>query len=202
MPNWCSTQVTINSSKEEITSIKNVIEKIQELNLVKNSWGGTWLGLFLHHLGEYDEDSQQASCSCRGSVYISDADEDTIVLDVESAWSPHVGPIVKLCEKYAPNAEIMYMAIEPGCCIYISNDPTVVGQYLLDVWDSYELPESLSGEDYDFLDEIELRDTLIEALDGCEQNSTKQLIEEAHEKYGNKLSINQFQHADLEEVCV
>lgn len=202
MPNWCMTQVTINSRPEEISALKKVITEIQESTAIKTDFGPTWLGLYLHHLGEWDEENGTGSCPCRGSAQVVCEDEESITIDVESAWSPQLGAISKLCAKYAPQAEIVFTAVEPSCLIYTTNDPSHIGDYLLDIWDDSNLPDAFEGMCYEFLDEIHLRDTLIDALDGCEQLTTTSLIEKAEDVFSDKLSINQFQYQDLEEVCV
>ena len=42
--------------------------------------------------------------------------------------------VFKLVEKFIPEAEITYTAEEHGCEIFYTNDPDLVGKYVVDSW--------------------------------------------------------------------
>ena len=68
-------------------------------------------------------------------------DGNVLKIDTETAWIPMLEPILKMVEKYAPDSEIIFYAIEEGCGIVATNDDRVVGKIYVDVYDS--LPEPL-----------------------------------------------------------
>lgn len=198
MANWCFSRVTIVGPEEEITKLD---QKIDEIPRGENDKYGLWLGSILKFLGDWKDEDENPPCSCRGTLNYKEAFKDTLTLDIESAWSPHLGAISRLVNRYAPSAEIVYEAEEPGMCLYLSNDPDTVGNYCLDVWDNYEVPNAFTLCDR-YCTKRGLRSILAEALNPQNHALTKDLIQEAIERWGDFININEFEYASIEEVSI
>lgn len=55
----------------------------------------------------------------------------------ESKWTPCPNAWNDIAKTFDEDVEVFYEAEEPGCCIWASNDPELVGQYVLDpIFDS------------------------------------------------------------------
>ena len=198
MSNSCFSRVIIVGPEEEITLLDN---KIDEIPRGEHDKYGLWLGSILKYLGDWKEEDENAPCSCRGTLNYKEAYKDTLTLDIESAWSPHLGAISRLVDRYAPGAEILYEAEEPGMRLYLSNDPDTVGKFYVDVWDEDEVPRAFHLSDR-YCTKRGLRSILIEALNLKKHALTKDLIKEAIERWGDFLNINEFEYASLEEVSI
>lgn len=203
MPNWCTTKVTISGPIEQMELLDEKFQEVQKNAKIKTDFGENWLGHILDYLDEWNNGNP--TCRCRGwySSYLSKS-EGIMEVDVDSAWHPQIGAIVKLANKYAPDAEIMYWAIEPGCLLYFTNDPAYDGLYVLDVWDEDSAPDVFTEDTgcFAFLDEFDIRDILIEALGKTDDEyyPTETLISQANEMFGEYLSINKFEWVELGEV--
>jgi len=204
MPNWCSTQYTIHGKPKDIDKIVDALKEARENALIENGFGNTWLGHVLEYLGMEEKDICKGSVRCRGSItYMDRMCDDELVIDTETAWAPMPEPIVRLCEKVAPDVEIVYQAIEPGCLIYITNDPCVTDTYLVDIWDhADDLPENLKKMDYDFLTKKLLRKELKEALNRGPGDKTRTgtLINLAISKWSDYMNIEKFDYVELCEL--
>lgn len=195
MPNWCSTQFTISGDSKELNVLYQAFNDAQEKASIETSFGKTWLGHLLSFLGMSEEQIINGPVRCRGDVSYLAMDGDTLMIDTETAWAPMVQPIVMMCEKYAPNADIKFVAMEPGCSIYESNDPDVAGKYLLEIWGGEEdMPENLVQACSDFQDREKLKEILEEAL-GYPKGITS-LIRDATAKWDN-MFINLIEYVEL-----
>ena len=155
MPNWCFSRVQITGPENEIKVLNDEFEKAFKIDQVENSWGKTWLGNLVLHL---KKDWQEIPC--RGEIcYYDHSEPDKISLDVETAWAPLLRPIILMVDEYAPNADIIYTAEEPGCCLFVSNDPEVAGRICIET-------EEEDLEDYELwgLTKDQYKDMMIDAL--------------------------------------
>lgn len=154
MPNWCYTDITIYHNDEE--KLKAFFDKIEEWrkkpfkknDFDKYSMG--WLGNIVGNSGiaewkkvEEREDFVPA-IDCRGSIQTLMLDNRRILITTETAWGPMLKMWQKVCDKYLPDAEIIFTAEESGCEIYVTNDPDMIGMYYIDI---FEPPEGFEDEE-------------------------------------------------------
>lgn len=167
MPNWCSTSYRICDAPEKLKVLNDHFDKAAEQNLIKNDFGGGWLGNLLAYLGYDEEKVLSGPVRCRGSIVWRDYEEDGsyISIETETAWGPMDAPIMMMVEKYAPEATVWYQAMEPGTELYCSNDPDVVGTFHVDCFDAAGLPKELKECDCLDVDKKHLEQMLREALD-------------------------------------
>lgn len=140
MPNWCFSSVYINGTKEQIDVLDREFSKALSSNPLEADFGDIWLGNLLYYIGIPKDEVIHGDTRCRGSVdYICREGEDTIHMEIESAWTPHIACIRKFCEHFAPDVEIIYISEEPGCELYWTNDPMTAGTVVVDYFsDEYE----------------------------------------------------------------
>lgn len=123
MPNICSTYVKITARPHKIQQMYDIVNKVAE----NSDYTGRWTGNILKALG-YSEEYISSHWYTRGWVdYAEIKDENTLEVWVEDAWSPHLTAFVKLANRFGAD-ELIYSAEEPGCEIYITNDPELVGK--------------------------------------------------------------------------
>ena len=198
MPNWCFSTVLIHGKPKQLKSLETALEEATSKNFVENGFGKNWLGNLVEYMG-----MRYGEMPCRGTVEwvsLSD-DEDVLEINVASAWSPHLKPIEAMVEKYAPDSEMLYVAEEPGCCLYWTNDPEYIDQYVVDKWeDDSNLPLELYNMDsYTYFSDDELRSFLRDVLNKPNAE-LKELLEVVDEEYGDYLSINQYECVELDEI--
>lgn len=188
MPNWCSTNIKVIGPGTDVmchelgkalyeTGIVSPFRKPKIKTDFEN-----WLGRLLEYLGGYTEDEISYDMPCRGWITYCGLDEDTLEIDMESAWSPALEPIMLFKERYAPDASLLYTASEPGCGLYESNDPEVIGTYVIDNYGEY--PEFEPDSCWD-LSEKDLREILAKAMgeEITDDESTDELIKRASDKF-------------------
>lgn len=116
MPNWCSTHIEITGSSENIDLLYSKIDE--------------WRSKTKH--GDLDQILELAGIdvekySCRGTLescllcIVKEGDE-YLVLDTETAWTPMIKMWRAIIEKYVPDVKLYWIAEEPGCEIYETND--------------------------------------------------------------------------------
>ena len=201
MPNWCHSNVSIEAPKEEMDVLFHALYQARVNARIETDFGDEWLGHLLDFIGEYDENTGEASCKCRGWISNVDKQSDTILdLEIESAWAPHLGPIKRFCDLFAPNSEILYFAEEPGNGLYWTNDvsPTsdryVVESYTNDY-------DTFPGNCPHYLTEAQMEDILREELHIDDESiSVDELVKMAKTKWDNA-EIIKFETISLEEVC-
>lgn len=140
MPNWCSTTITINSDNE--IELKNLYEKLKlwtSKDYMKNGFGHSWLGNVVlgAEIGTVDTDAK-TDVRCRGNIVYMDYQNSQIVIETETAWAPMLDLWRKVIDKYLPNAELLYVAVEPGSELYCSNDSYYNNLYYVDAFDFEE----------------------------------------------------------------
>lgn len=126
MPNWCDTTYRAVGTKEQVKKF---------YDLAMSSWKKSqddnqgWLG---HLVTELGGDWQKVSC--RGwmqdePMLAVSGEECTIVAN--TAWGePHEWR--KFIEEKIYGLTLFYLAIEPGCCLYLSNMDDYVDKYYVD----------------------------------------------------------------------
>lgn len=138
MSNHCYTNITINhEDTNRLKTLYNLIEEWTSKNYRENGFGLSWLGNVVGNSGiDSSDENKDFSVRCRGSIIYMDFNGDQIIIDTETAWVPMMKMWIKVLEKYLPDAELIYSAEEPGCGIFWTNDPCIIGKYLIDSWNN------------------------------------------------------------------
>lgn len=202
MPNWCYTNITIYHNDEE--KLKAFYDKIEEWrskpfkenDFDKYSMG--WLGNIVGNAGlaEWKKVGEREgfvpNISCRGSIQTFELHGNRININTETAWCPMMQMWQKLCDKYLPDAEIFYMAEEPGCELFETNDPDVIGMYYIDIW---EPPEEFEDEEPVY--EAEEDDTIefLQRVLKTDESNIDKLIKMANE--ADWFSVHRWEAADI-----
>ena len=161
MPNWCYTNIVINHhNKTKLEELSKKIIEWSHKDFCDNGFHDGWLGNIVGNSGianPLDKDSPR----CRGTLTSIYYEHEQINISTETAWAPMMQMWVMLCNKYLPDADIWFSAEEPGCELFESNDPDVIGKYYIDIWEppeEFENEESMwdAGEDVaiDFLQRV------------------------------------------------
>lgn len=193
MPNWCCTNITITHNDEmKIKEFSRLLREWTSFDRRENGFGHKWLGNVVLGSGVGTVDAERGTdLRCRGRIvdyYLSD---NELVINTETAWVPMLKMWLKVLEKYLPNAELIYNAEECGCGLSYTNDPTLVGKYILDYYGDGGF-ESIWEADKDTVIEV-----LQEMLDTME-TSVERLIEMAYDN-DLEMSIHEWKYADASE---
>lgn len=115
MPNWCSNTITITGEKE---NIRTILKKIGEIptndkdklfeTLIGNDPDIDKIGWYESNLKRFGTKWDVSVEDCNGEF-----NEDQIVLNPSTAWSPPVPFCITLAKEYGVQVEIKYF--EPGC---------------------------------------------------------------------------------------
>lgn len=116
-----------------------------------------------------------------------------LIIDTETAWAPKLKLFLRLLEKYLPEAELIYLAEEPGCEIHCTNDPSLAGKYYLVASECSEVEEYIDYNEKELIKElkriIEIEsDNLDEVLDSFYKS-----------EYSTDIQINQWEYVPAEE---
>jgi hypothetical protein len=200
MPNWCATTITIcNENKEENNVFYHLMKEWTSRNYMSNGFGHKWLGNIVlgSKIGTVDT-NPETDLSCRGSVCHWEYDgNNTFVFETDTAWTPMLKMWSKLIDKYMPDAEMIFAAEECGMCIYDTNDPTLAGMYIVEVWD--EIP--IETDDRFEVTKSELKEFLMELFDDKE-SSFKELMKKFDDSdFRDAMSINKWEYVDIEVYC-
>lgn len=213
MPNWCSTDITIQGDDvKEIKELYNLICKWKNNSIDKNDFGNCWLGNIVGNSGiakykdGYFYDSKVNLVRCRGSLEFIECNDNYIYVCTETAWCPMLKMWRMICDKYlSSNYEVWYHAIETGCCVYNTNDPDYLDRYIIDT--SPVGDEGFSDEEYQKLYDAYVEDadeqTVISYLQGLlqasENNLQKLLILLERSKFADCVYINKWNYCDISE---
>lgn len=122
MANYCSTQITISGEESDIDILYLHLERALKYAEKQNK---DWLGNILCYLGEDPE-----NYSCRGCVIYMEKQNESIIIDTETAWVPMLVPFRLMIDKYAPEVDMVYTAEELGTGIFCTNDPAEDEYYI------------------------------------------------------------------------
>ncbi len=198
MPNWCGTTITFTGKYDEIKKIHDFIndKNANDEVGIENGFGSFWLGNYLARAGlDYNK------YNCRGEITsIAEIQDNRFSITTDTAWVPMVFMWVKVIEKIAPGVKITYAAEESGCGVYLTNDPTIVGLYYVDICDTDELPEDVydifGDEPYDCTEQ-ELRRDLLKVFPDDGNLKTKELIDKFDDEYTG-INFYQWEFASIE----
>ena len=146
MPNWCDTTYRAVGTKEQVKRFYDLA--MSSWNKSKDDNKG-WMG---HMVTELGGDWQQVHCRgwIRDEPYLRDDFEDdyaecTLYADTALCEPPEWREFI---QSKIDGLFIFYVAIEPGCIVYCSNDDEYEGKYYVDAG-----PEQ---PDYPFMTEDEV----------------------------------------------
>lgn len=135
MPNWCSTSFTIQDEKEKLDVFEEEFKKALSANPLNTDFGKDWLGYLLLHIGYDKETVCYGDIVCRGDVGFFDRLSDTtFFISTESAWTPPAECIAKFARHFSDTVEVFYVAEEPGCGLFWTNDPDYEGKCYVDCY--------------------------------------------------------------------
>lgn len=192
MPNWCYTQITIShDDQKEIDKLYNLIEEWTSKNYKQSDFGNYWLGNIVGNSG-IDTWDGDFKIRCRGRLFDLNKSEKELYIATETAWTPMLRMWLKILEKYSPDAQLIYTAEEPGCCIYVTNNLDLKDKYIIDDWsDCYDY----AGDEYSQEDVIKI---LQEITGNHEEHRFDYLMNEF--SMGDyELSINPWEFVKAEE---
>ena len=188
MANCCCTDLWIRGDHESINKIWNelqIIEANHSPHIIPER-------ALLDHVG-----IDAKTVCCRGDIAYMDRQGDEIKLSQDDAWSPNLGAISMFCDKIAPESVgITYLAIEPGCDIFMTDDADYEDKWLLDLWDTEGLPDCFDGMDYEFMSDDDLKSLLERALGYKRKFSLRRLVKSALNRWCENMSINQIEYVD------
>lgn len=204
MPNWCFTDITIyHNDEEKVKSLKEKIDKWTSKDFVENGFGHNWLGNIVGNSGiakwvkQGDRYDFEHNIRCRGSLDSISLDNHRLMLQTSTAWAPMMQMWVKVCEKYLPDADILFVAEEPGNGIFETNDPDMIGSYYIDIW---EPPEEFIDEEPMFeAEEGDVVDFLQRVLK-TDETDIKKLLKISYDIEDQWFAINQWQECNI-DMC-
>lgn len=197
MPNWCNTNIQILSSDKE--KVKELYIKLMEwtsCNFIENRFGEAWLGNIIGNSGIAEWDGSNfidketgKSLFVRGTVEWRQFDGN-INLSEDTAWRPAIEMWLMLCEKYLPDFQLFYDAMECGCGVYITNIPTMTDRYILDIFG--DAPEGCNFETDWEATEDSVRKFCQETL-GTDETDIEKLIDMTEDEC-DWVSINKWEY--------
>lgn len=185
MPNWCFTDYALTGDTEEIKSLHDRMERLQNMAepLKPNGYGTKWLGCLVVDLGEDDE-----KVSCRGSWDNLSLENDVLRFTTETAWA-QCSEVEDLIRKKYPSVSVFFCSEESGMGIYVKNsDFFFSDDFIITCGENdteYCSEEGLINIVSDFLNiDIDSIDQCIQLID--HHNSINE------EDYENRISLHEF----------
>jgi hypothetical protein len=199
MANLCSTDITLLSSDQ--AALKKIYDAIEQA-CSESSYGHAWIGRIGEILGvnrvvnggSYELDSDKAICS-RSKVYQADLEDGQLRIYCEDDWSPYLTIYLRILQKFLKDGKLLYTAIEEGCEVYCSNDPDVIGTYVINVYDD-ELEEM---EDCWCISEEKVGKLIRKVMD-TDETDIKKLVT-MFEESDFESTIHQIEEVELEVFC-
>lgn len=202
MPNWCSTNVIIrHNDKKSLEGLYNKIKEWTSKDYYENGFGNSWLGNIVGNSGiaEWDEkgngfyNADGEFISCRGLITSCDCHGEINIWQ-DDAWSPNLKLWGLVLEKYLPDAKLIYTGEEPGCGLYVTNNPDIEGLYCIDIFDP---PENFEYESMYEAEEDDVVEVCQKIL-GTDETDLEKLLERVKNDI-DYLVINQWRHCDVED---
>lgn len=136
--------------------------------------------------------------------WVDDADFGANHLEVrvntQSKWVPFVASFDEIAKTFDDQVKTYFEAEEPGCEIFVSNDPEFVGKYVFDVWDGseIELPEEILRANY-----IEDEDEVVKHLNHLLHHRLKDAVPLInflnHSEYKDSVFVHEIQFSDIQD---
>lgn len=195
MPNWCNTDYCILGSKKELSDLNKKMEKLEnrKKSLVKNGFGNTWLGNLVKSLGG---DWEKVYCRGQWMNREYNKEKNTLNFTTETAWR-EMDEWRKFIESCYTTIRILYVAEEPGCGIYQTNDLDGVffkDKYILDYSEDVEYFENID-QAVEFIENligIKIEDKSVNGI----QKALDNYVEENEDEEDLFFSFNEFEEVD------
>lgn len=209
MPNWCFSDITIHHNDEKkLKEFFNKIENWAKKPYVKNGFDSPdfdyyWLGNIVGNSGlaKWEKISEEKEdfvpfINCRGALTQLDYHGNWIHIFTETAWRPLLQMWDKLCNKYLPDAEIIFSAEEGNMGIYVTNDPDLIGSYYIDVCD---VPEDFEDVDSEYEADKEYVIQLLQRVLKTEESDVDKLLKMLWESDNEWLFIHKWESCDISD---
>lgn len=206
MANWCTTYITINyNDKGKLKAFYEMLDDWRQKPIAKNDFDGMslgWLGNIVGNSGiaKYNEKESVfvPDIPCRGSLLSLDYHDEKIEITTETAWDPLLEMWNILCDKYLPDAEILYIAKESDSGFYCSNDPDVIGKY--DIWIWGDPPEGFEDEEFDDAVSEEKTIEFLQRVFDTDEKDIDVLLEQIEDIEDPWFSVNKYESLDNSET--
>ena len=193
MANWCMTKIIIKHDNEnKLKQLEEFINEWASKNYMENDFGIEWLGNIVGNsgIGTVDE-NPETDLKCRGSLISMEYDENQLFIDTETAGEPIVKMWNKLLEKYLPDAELIYLAMEHDNEIYSTNDLSLKNHYIIDSCVSINTKSHMRAS------EKIVRETLQKVLDTTETDIAKLIKLLNDSEFSNELFVHKWNYDDV-----
>ena len=196
MPNWCSTNYTLNYDSETTAEKANEIIEYFKNNPIYeylSGFGRSWLGNVVEFFGLPIEEGT-FHIPCRGEIDYWCQDGRSFRIDTETAWTFMPEPI--LLFRLLGDCEIGYHAEEPGCEVYVNDGCCYDDEWMVDTEDGCEY---LSSDGMRSLLEEWFKN---ESLPYEAEKSLEDLVEfyNSHTEREDFFSIHKFEVVPFDEV--
>ena len=156
MPNWCYNSCRIYRSQDDggVTYLYDLIRKWQDDVPEAESFKRDRLPWLVEHGLGIDLDKVEYNCRGSYSEIEITPDEENLEFTTETAWGPLHEVWIDLIREYIPGAKFTYTSEEPGCAIYLSNDPDFKDKFNIDSWGD-SIDTVFCGDEDDVIDVYE-----------------------------------------------
>ena len=198
MSNYCATYIRIVGVYKEAQLLYDLLEWAKEK--VPNGWIGeigNLLGVVDISDGNtyYRGTKEYISCRSRIEEIYFDAHTNEVTISSGDDWSPQLSVYSLLQKKFAPNCKLFFTGEEPGCDVYVTNDPEYIGKWLVDV----ETNEDSDCESLWYVEESVAKEFLQKKLQS-DSESIDELTRLAYES-DDCISVHQFSEVSVEDLC-
>lgn len=197
MANWCSTTIRLVGEPEEMKKVYDNMRDALSSNPMKADFDNAWMGNLLLHIGYTPEQIRNGDGPrCRGSVTDLDLTDNTVCVWTETAWTPMVRCIREFADRYAQSFKLFFTAEEPGCELFLTNDPDDVGTVVIDNMTD-KVVCGVSPYDMEYVSAEFARGAMSEYLkkDGTFEELAREMLQT-----GEDVSIHVFERCDESEV--
>ena len=198
MSNYCATYITINGDEKQVRTLYQFMEWAYEKasKTKRISEIGDLLGVVDIRNGSVYKRETDQYISSRSSVEQLNYDgANELGISVGDAWCPQLGIYKLLQEKFAPDCELIFIAEEPGCDVYVTNDPEYIDKWIVELLDDNPEYDSLW-----YVSEDEARKFLQKILNTNEDDMGK-LTTLAFKSNEHELRVHCFSEEDVETFC-
>lgn len=124
MPNWCSNEMAVYGSRDELVKFVELIKKARETAKETKHWElYDVFSLAGFDDGEMDKFGWSRGYFTNDSLDIGNKDgRDFVDVSFETAWSPMCEAWDELLRRCFPNLKQVTIAVECGCEVYVNTD--------------------------------------------------------------------------------
>ena len=212
MSNYCCTDITINATTKEqmkgLRAINDILESADKFTT--DRYKRRWLGSLAEAFGigkekdrfVYDEEGTYIQCrGTLGSYELTEEDDfSQLSIQIDDEGGSHLNIWKRIRDKFAAGAELIYCANCEGDENLYTNDPTIAGLFMIDIWDNTSKTEAGKKLDNDSYYEL-TEDKAIKMLNdyfGTSYKTIKPLQRLADESECLELKAYEFDDTDEE----